>query len=158
MKKPRLPFLSGFCLFVIIVTACSNFEEVKVGGPTGLRINRLRTPEINLEVLLPIENPNNKKFKVTAIDLDLSLNEHYLGKIRNVDQVMIPGKSKDIYTLSLEMEMNNLLSSVFSVLNILASRRVKLEIKGFLKVRSGIFTMTIPVEEIDEVLIFKEFP
>ncbi|GAJ23788.1 unnamed protein product, partial [marine sediment metagenome] len=32
-------------------------------------------------------------------------------------------KEKDIYTLSLEMEMNNLLSSVFSVLNILASRR-----------------------------------
>lgn len=158
MRKPRLPFLYGFCLFVIIVTACSNFEEVKVGSPAGLRINRLRASEINLEVLLPIENPNNKKFKVTTIDLDVSLNEHYLGKIRNVDQVLIPGKSKDIYTLSLEIEMNNLLSSVFSVLNILASRRVKLEIKGFLKVRSGIFTMTIPVEEMDEVLIFKEFP
>ncbi len=127
--------------------ACAGLESIEVGEIEDINFNRVADRSIEFEVLMPIENPSGLRFRIVDVDLDVYINDEYLGKIRNVDNVLIPSRSSELYTFPLKVEFANILRGAVSMFTFFLDRKAYIEVKGEIRVRSFPFGKSIPVEE-----------
>lgn len=137
--------ISGF--LTIFLISCAGFEDIEVGEIEEVNFNRFADRSIEFEVLMPIENPSSFRFRIVEVDLDVYINNEYLGKIRNVDNVSIPARSSELYTFPLKVEFANILRGALSMYNVLMDRKADVIIKGRISVRSFPFTRKLHVDE-----------
>lgn len=150
MKYKSLIFL----LFVLLLTNSGcKIQEVGITDLHGIRINRLSAKQIGVDVLVQINNPNNFGFRITRIDLDVSLNGKYLGKISQAGKTFIPECSDDVHSFQLTVEMESWISGLTSFINMLGKRTASLEMEGSFRVRSSVAGKTIRVKEKAEVSV-----
>ncbi len=141
--------LFGFLFFpaLVLLISCSGFESIEVGEIEDVKLNRFADRSIEFEVMMPIDNPSAFRFRIIDVDLDVYINDEYLGKISNVDNVLIPSRSSEIYTFPLKVQFSNILRGAVSMFNLFLDRRADIEVKGRISVRSFPVTKRIEVDE-----------
>ena len=103
---------------------------------------------IFLEVLTPVENRSKMNIKITSIDLDLNINEKYIGKLTNIDDIAIPKHSNEIYLVRLKLKIEGFFG-ILSAANLLSSQKKTIHITGQIKAKSkGV----IKIIEVDQVI------
>ena len=138
------------CLLAGSLSGC-RVDEVEVSGFRGIRLHRFSNQQLGVEVLMQVNNPNRLAFRITGIDLNVTLNDRYLGKITNAGKIRIPGLSDQVHSLHLNIEMNSWISGLTTFINMLGKRTAVLEIDGYVRVKSSILGKTIRISEITEV-------
>ncbi|HDR88480.1 MAG TPA: hypothetical protein ENN63_02480 [Bacteroidetes bacterium] len=138
------------CLLAGSLSSC-RVDEVEVSGFRGIRLHRFSNRQLGVEVLMQVKNPNRLSFRITGIDLDVTLNDRYLGKITNAEKIRIPGVSDQEHSLHLNIEMDSWISGLTTFINMLGKRTAVLEIDGYIRVKSSILGKTIRISEITEV-------
>ncbi len=131
----------------MVLVSCTGLEGIEVGEIEDINFNRVADRSVEFEVLMPIENPSGLRFRIVDVDLDVYINDEHLGKIRNVDNVLIPSRSSELYTFPLKVEFANILRGAVSMFNFFLDRKAHIEVKGEIRVRSFPFARSIPVEE-----------
>ena len=138
-------------LFLLIsmlsAVSCANLENIEVGEIEDVNIGKFGGKTVEFEVILPIENPSSFRFRIVNVDLDVYINEKYMGKISNVDHVLIPSKSTELYTFPLKVEFSDILKGALSVFNMYLDRQAEVMIRGKISVRSFPVTRRINVDE-----------
>ncbi|TVR73584.1 MAG: hypothetical protein EA408_04580 [Marinilabiliales bacterium] len=129
------------------LVSCAGPESIDIGEIEDININRFADRSVEFEVKMPIENPSVLRFRIIDVDLDVYMNDEYLGKIRNVDNVLIPSRSSELYTFPLKVEFENILRGAVSMFNFFLERQASVEVKGEISIRSFPFTRSIYVEE-----------
>jgi LEA14-like dessication related protein len=150
--KMRVLAISGF-LFLLVVS-CSTFEEVRIGPATGIEINGFSGKQVSFKVMVNIENPNRQSFTLRTLDLDVSLNGTYIGKIKSVEKVNIPKRSGKVYTFPLSAELENLSLSVIALADLFLHRYIDVELKGMAKIYSGLMRKKIPINEQEKIKLY----
>ena len=150
--KMRVLAISGF-LFLLVVS-CSTFEEVRIGPATGIEINGFSGKQVSFKVMVNIENPNRQSFTLRTLDLDVSLNGTYIGKIKSVEKVNIPKRSGKVYTFPLSAELENLSLSVIALADLFLHRYIDVELKGMAKNYSGLMRKKIPINEQEKIKLY----
>ncbi len=138
--------LLGYLTAAALVS-CAGLESIEVGEIEDMNFNRFGDSSIEFEVVMPIENPSGLRFRIVDVDLDVYINDEYLGKIRNVDNVLVPSRSSELYTFPLKVEFSNILRGAVTMFNFFLDRKAYIVVKGDIKVRSFPFTRSVPVEE-----------
>lgn len=132
---------------ILFLASCANLENIEVGEIEDVNFSKFANKTIEFEVLMPIDNPSGFRFRITDVDLDVYINNEYMGKIRNVDNVLIPSRSSELYTFPLKVEFSNILKGAMSMFNLYLDRQAEVEIKGSIGVRSFPVSRSIKVEE-----------
>lgn len=143
---------------LLLLTACSEFQEIEVGSPSAIIFKSFKDNKINVDLSLPITNPNDLQFKITKINLEVVVNDNYLGKITNVKNIHIPRESSENHVFNLDLEVKSVVKGILSVINILGSGTVEVESKGEIKVRSGFIAKSIPVENSANIKVKNRIP
>lgn len=137
-----------FLLFIsILMTGCLSIKDVKVGDVEGIKVNKFKNSKLSLDILLPIENPNYFKLKISEINVKVSLRGKEIGEITNVDNIIIPAKSNQTHTFSIDLEFSNVLLGTVAFINSLSGNKVKLQLDGYIEVKSFIFKRKIYIKE-----------
>jgi LEA14-like dessication related protein len=143
--------VKSFLILSSLFLSCSGFGEIEVGDIEDVRFSKLALRSIEFEVQLTINNPTAFRYRITDVDLDVYINNEYLGNIRNVDHVLIPGRSGELYTFPLRAEFSNILGSALSMYRFYLDRNANISVSGTITARSFPFTKKIPVNEATEV-------
>jgi LEA14-like dessication related protein len=142
MRNVLIIFLASFLL-----TGCFTEKNIKVGNVEGIKVNKFKNNKLSVDILLPIENPNFFRFKISEINLKVSLKGKELGEITNVDNLIIPSRSNLTHTFSIDLEFSNVLLGTVAFINSLSGNKIKVELDGYIEVKSFLFKRKIYIKE-----------
>lgn len=140
--------LKQLLLSIILITFLSSceYKEVQFGDIEGVKVKEITKSNVSLELMIPINNPNNFKFKVTNIDLDINLNGTDLGKVKELKNIKIPANSNETHTFVVEVEFSKVLAGSLNILGSLMKKdKAKVKLKGKIKVKAFMLGKTIDV-------------
>ncbi len=116
-------------LISVISFSCS-VQQINIGNPEGVEVEELSMKAVKLQIMIPIENPNNFSFKIRNINLDLIINDRNVGKVKKMDKVKIPANSKDTYPVSFELTTKDALANILFLVGELQKRNPELKVTG----------------------------
>lgn len=120
-------------LILILISAISfscSVQQINIGNPEGVEIEELSMKAVKLQIMIPIENPNNFSFKIRNVNLDLIINDRNVGKVKKMDKVNIPANSKDTYPVSFELTTKDALANILFLIGELQKRNPELKVTG----------------------------
>ena len=128
MKKIVLIFIASIFIF----TSCK-FKEVVIGDVQNIAISEMTDEYVAVDLFMPIKNPNNFAFKISKVNLDISLNGIDLGKAYKMTKVKVPANSSDTYKFTVKIKLKNVANSSMAFLGAMLSNKAKLKLKGYVK-------------------------
>jgi LEA14-like dessication related protein len=143
----RIFYSFSFIFLSALLLSCSGFDNIEVGDIEDVRLNRFANKSVEFEVLMPIDNPTSFRFRIVNVDLDVYINKEFFGTISNVDNVLIPSRSSELYTFPLRVQFSNILKGTVSMFNLFLDRQAEIEVKGRISFRSFPFIKSIRVDE-----------
>jgi LEA14-like dessication related protein len=113
----------------------------------GVKIVKIATDNISLDITNRIYNASNVEATVTEMYLDFYLNNVLIGNVNEAkDLVILPLKTTDVtyrFTFNPKLVVKNLVSVVtFAV----SAKDMTFEARGYAKIKSGFVQTTIPFE------------
>ena len=144
MKKRILLLLSiSFLLF----TSCFNVKSPELEGIKKFKITKITKSSIFIEIGVKIDNPNNIKFKIKDIDMDIFINDQFIGLAKLNDKVVIENNKSDIYNFKVEAKISKILGgSIAGVLGVFLNQNIKLKTKGRLTVTAFLIKKSYKIE------------
>lgn len=135
----------GYLLIATGSAACSSFQEVELTDITNVEILRMDPRTLALRVDARIQNPNNFTIEVVEPEVDLFLNDKYIGKGVLDSALVLERKRAQVYPVYLhaDLEGGPLLMMLLS--GALAGE-MKLGAKGTIAGRSGPLKKRFPFE------------
>ena len=121
----------GFFLF----PGCNGIKELKVGNIRGFNLTGIHDNQLDIEITLPVENPNAFKVKLKDADLSVSSGETLLGTIKQMDDLEIPGRSSKEYPIHVKVELANFKDNLFTIYGLVRDKSA-LRMSGTIKVRA----------------------
>jgi len=145
---------------VIFIIACAQvfsackYQEVIVGKPSGLHVEKMDMNSIDLLIDMPVNNPNNFSFSLRKLSLDIYIGDIKLGNVSKVERVKIAARSNEIYPITLTVVPAELLGNSFKIVSALSKRNVELGVKGKIKLSKFIIAKNIKVDLQEKVKIY----
>ncbi|HEY0976134.1 MAG TPA: LEA type 2 family protein [Flavobacteriales bacterium] len=134
-------------LVVLLATGCT-YQEVVFKGVNGASVSRLDQRGVALNLDVTLENPNGFRIKVQDPDVDVYLNELYIGKARLDERIVLPPRSTGIYHIPLHASFDGDGSNAMGALLVATlSGRGDLRVKGTVRAGTWLFRRKFPFEE-----------
>lgn len=128
--KPGLIFLTIIGL-TLLLSSCSTPKQLEYREFKNFTIDKPGFASTALKMDLLYFNPNNFGLELNHTDLDIFINNTYLGKATQVIQVQIPRNAEFTIPITMDVDMKNLLKNGFvSMLN----NEVTIKVTGTIRV------------------------
>ena len=132
---------------VVFLSSCSAYKSINVTSVNDVQFKGMIDNKISLELKVPIENPNWYKIKIKSMDMDVSINGSYLGKMKNDNEIVIPAKSDTVQVFPVDIYVKNLLDSMSTLYKLRKAKSVDMQIGGTMKVKALLSGKTIEINE-----------
>lgn len=143
----------GVILLSLWLTSCK-IQEVEIRKLEGIKFKNIGENKANLELMIPIKNPNKFGFTISDIHMDISLNGKEIGMAKKITTLRIPAKSDKTYPIGIEINIDKAVGNISSLTASLLKNKMGVKAKGYVKVRKFIFTKKFPVDQNENVKIF----
>jgi LEA14-like dessication related protein len=130
--------------FGLLLTSCFSYKEVELGDVSNVRLNKVSVGGLEIKSDIVINNPNNYKIKIKKIDADVLVNGQKVGKLELNKKVVLPKKSEQVQTFTVNTQLSDLLSAAPTAL---FGGSVTLQLKGSIKGKVFIFSKKFPIDE-----------
>ncbi len=147
----RILFLG--ILLSLFATSCK-IQDVEIRKFEGIKFKNIGENKANLELMIPVKNPNKFGFTISDIHINLSLNGKEIGMVKKTTKLRIPAKSDQTYPVGIEINIDKAVGNISSLTASLLKNRIGVKAKGYVKVRKFIFTKKFPVDQNENVKIF----
>lgn len=147
MKKQSAILLLIFITLFFVLSGCSSFKEITIGEIENINFKGMENNRVGIELAAPVTNPNNLKIIIIDMDLDISINGKHLGKMTNLQKIIIPSRSEEIQIFPVQIELANMLSGALYLYRIRNMKTFEMHINGHIKARSFLHFKTIDVNE-----------
>jgi LEA14-like dessication related protein len=136
-------------LGVLIITGLygCRVEEVTIGQVERVELRQVSGKKLGFDLFLPIENPNSYGFKIKQVDLDIYLNNQYLGNLSNSDRIHVRKMSSEVYRFGLTIEFDSWIKGALSLAKLIGQRGVDFRMEGYIKVKKWMVDKKIPVAQ-----------
>ena len=142
MKTRFLLYPIAFILVIIIATSCQSPKELVYRDFKNVQIENAGFAATRLKVDLIYYNPNNFGLQLRYTDLDIYVDNNYLGHSSQDHQITISKLAEFTLPLQVDVDMKNLLkNSLASVLG----KEVLVKITGTVKLGKANVYKTFPV-------------
>ena len=139
-RKTTLPLL--LLLLSILPLACSTPKALEYRTYKNFTIEKLGFSSSAVKLELVYFNPNNYGIELNSTDIDIFVNDSYLGHSAQDFQISIPKKEEFSIPLKIDVDMRNLLKNGLTTL---LSHEVTVKITGSIKVGKSNVFMIFPV-------------
>jgi LEA14-like dessication related protein len=136
----------SFYVCLVLLTSCLSYKEVVLRDITNVAVERMDAKGIALRVDALLDNPNGYRIHVLDPDVDLYLNEKYIGKGFLDSIVVLQRRTEKVYSVPMHAELKGgsllmlLLSGSFS------GKDVTLGVKGTVVGKAGFLRKRFPFE------------
>lgn len=134
--------LSITCIAALLFVSCSTPKALEYRDFKNLTIEKVGFTSSFAKMELVYYNPNNYGLQLNRTDLDIYINDVYMGRTAQSYQVNIPRKDTFSIPLKVEVDMRNIFKNG---LNLMLKNEVMVKITGTLKVGKANVFMGIPV-------------
>jgi LEA14-like dessication related protein len=137
--------LSNFLLLGILpflLIYCSVPKELEYRDFKNFAISKVGFSATSIRLDLVYYNPNGFGLQLQRTDLDIFLDDTYLGHTVQEQQITIPRQSEFAIPVSIDVDMKNLLKNSFLSL---LSTEVTVKVRGSVKVGKGNVYKNFPV-------------
>jgi len=137
--------LAPFALALIVLTSCSSYKEVVLHEVTGGELLGMTAQRIALRVDARIENPNGFRIHVEDPQVELFLNDRFIGNAVLDSALVLDRNATAVYPIHLHADLQGgplLAMLITSAL----SGEVKVGAKGTVAGRSGALRKRFPFE------------
>ena len=141
--NPRRPYyLLPLALLVFFMTSCRAPKDLVYRDFKNLSIDKLGFGSSKIKLDLVCYNPNNFGLQLKNTDLDITLDDNYLGHTAQEYQVTIPKRGEFTLPVEIEVDMKNMLKNT---LNTLMGKEVLVKVTGKVKVGKANVFKSFPV-------------
>jgi len=127
------------------LTGCMKYDDVELRDVTDVRVRTFDANGIALRVDALIHNPNNYKIRVSDPDVDLFLNDKFIGKGLLDSTLVIERRSTQLYSIPLHAEVQGG-SLLMMLLTGELGTEMKLGAKGTVRAGKGALSKRFPFE------------
>lgn len=132
-------------LLALLAASCSPYKEVELTDITNVEVLSLTPKAVALRVDARIDNPNGFRIEVAEPDVDLYLNDRFIGKGVLDSALVLEKRKAQVYPVHLHADLQG--GPLMAVLITSAlSGKVKVGAKGTVAGRSGAFKKRFPFE------------
>jgi LEA14-like dessication related protein len=146
MKKISTGILLLLAFAVFLFVACTGLKEIKIGSPRNIEVKGFENNKLSLEIILPVENPNPYKVKVKDADIRIMNGDTELGKVVQMNDMAVAGKSARDYPLQVTVELTGLKGNIFSIYKIFAGKKNNIRITGKIKAGYLLYRKTVNID------------
>lgn len=146
-KMTKTIKLIGLLLLTITLSSCNAYKSVNIGNINDVSFKGMVDNKISLDLQIPITNPNGYKIKIKSMDLDVSINGSYIGKMGIANEIIIPAKSDEVHLFPVDIYVKNALASMSAMYKMRKAKSFEIEIDGTINVKAFLNAKTIKVSE-----------
>ncbi|MBK8610895.1 MAG: LEA type 2 family protein [Chitinophagaceae bacterium] len=132
----------AFFMIAILATSCQAPKDLVYRDFKNLKVEKMGFAASTLNVDLVYYNPNNFGLQLKYTDLDVYVNNNYLGHSSQEHQINIPKLAEFTMPLSIEIDMKNLLKNAIPTL---LGKDVLVKVTGTVKLGKANVYKTFPV-------------
>lgn len=146
LKKPFAFIPAGSCSLLVLLTilliSCSSPKEPEYRESRNFKVDRLGFTTSSLTTDLVFFNPNNFGLQLNKFDLDVFVDNNFLGHTKQDQLVVIPKKAEFTIPVKMEVDMKNLLKNG---INAIFNKEATLKVVGTIQVVKGKISRSFPV-------------
>ena len=144
-------------LVLFTMTSCE-VHEVSLSELQKVTINKMEKSELHLDVTAVLDNPNSFKINVAGSDLDLYLEDRFIGKATLKNNVTLASKTEQAYELEIKAVGEKLNQEMLPIMLTAAlSGKVTVRLKGDIKGKILFFSKSVPIDITEEVRFDQQF-
>ena len=137
------PFLLlVFLTLTILLTSCAVPKELEYRDFKNFGVNKVSFGATTIRMDLVYYNPNNFGLQLQRTDLDIFMNDNYLGHTVQEQQITIPKRAEFFVPVTIDVDMKNLLKN--GLIGLLSSE-VMVKVTGSVKVGKANVFRSFPV-------------
>ena len=136
-----------FVLAIFILSSCSKPKDLKYGAITDVSVKNMSLSGVDVEAIIPIDNPNNYAINVQEALLDLSANNNVVAHVTQSYPVSIAGNSHGDYKFGATIKLANA-GALMTLIGLMNNSNTSLSLDGTLKVKASLFTKNVQVHEV----------
>ena len=111
MRFKKIPLLFLIFLMTNLLLSCSTPKELEYREFKNLTIDKVGFASSSLKMDLIYYNPNNFGLELNRTDLDIFIDNNYLGRTSQEYQVSIPRREEFAIPIKIDVDMKNLLKN-----------------------------------------------
>lgn len=139
---------SVFLLLGGLLGSCTSYREVVFKGVEDVQLARMDGRGLALTAQVVVENPNNYRIHVADPDVEVYLNDLYVGKARLDEKVTLERRSTATYAVPMNVEFSGQGGSpLVALMGAALAGQGKLKVKGTVRGRVGLIGRKFPFEE-----------
>lgn len=142
MKNILLLYPISFLVIVIFATSCQTPKDLVYRDFKNLKVEKVGFASTTLKLDLIYYNPNNFGLQLKYTDLDIFVDNNYLGHSSQDYQISIPRLAEFTMPLAIEVDMKNLLKNALPTF---LGKEVMIKITGTVKLGKANVYKTFPV-------------
>jgi LEA14-like dessication related protein len=142
MKISPLLYPITFILVVFFATSCQAPKELVYRDFKNLKVDKVGFAATTLKVDLIYYNPNNFGLQLKYTDLDIYVDNNYLGHSSQDYQITIPKLAEFTMPLAIEVDMKNMLKTALPTL---LGKEVLVKVTGTVKLGKANVYKSFPV-------------
>lgn len=142
MKLFRLPTLLIAAALTTLLISCSSPKELEYRDFKNFTIDKLGFSATSIKMDLIYYNPNNFGLQLKSTELDIFLDNNYLGHSVQEELVNIPRREEFSIPVKIDVDMKNLLRNGMATL---LSSEVLVKVTGIVKVGKANLFKSLPV-------------
>lgn len=143
MKRPFPLLFTVLLLAIVFMPSCRNVKDLEFRDYKNMRLDGLGFSSSRLLVDLIYYNPNNFGLQLNNTDLDIFVNDNFLGHSSQNLQVAIPARKEFTLPMAVDLDMKNLLKNGLTALS---NKEVNVRLVGKIKLGKGGFYKSFPVD------------
>ncbi len=155
MKKSSFIKLILLIFIVLSNTSCQ-VKDVVVGDIKSFGIEEVSGNSITVDLSTNIDNPNSFSFKINDVNLNLTINNIYLGTVNKIKPIRVKRKSNDVHHLIVQFEVDNLLEKTAQLFPSILSGKADIQVKGYIKAAHFPLSKKIKVDYHKTTTFFKK--
>ncbi|MEM9023650.1 MAG: LEA type 2 family protein [Bacteroidota bacterium] len=129
------------------LTSCLSYEDVTIGNVQDVKVKNFSKAGIEVEVAIPVTNPNRYKISIVDSDLNINLNGKDMGKARFPNKITVPAKSDGVQRFTIEADYDqSMKGGLGSLLSLLGNKDMQLHLTGDIKAKAGLLRKSFPVD------------
>lgn len=120
-----------FILLTNLLISCSTPKELEYRDFKNLIVEKIGFSSSSLKMDLIYYNPNNFGLELNRTDLDIFINNNYLGRTSQEYQVSIPRREEFVIPIKIDVDMKNLFKNGFTTF---LNNEVLVKVTGIIRV------------------------
>jgi len=143
MIKNFYPSLAVVCVSVFFMTSCRTPKDLEYREFKNLNVEKIGFGASVLKVDLVYYNPNNFGLQLKTTDLDIYVDNNFLGHSSQDYQITIPKRGEFTLPVQVEVDMKNVMKNVMATL---LGKEVLIRVEGKVKIGKANVYKSFPVK------------